>query len=716
MRLLLVEDDAMIGEAVLDLLRAEHYAVDWVKDGEAADTALRTADRTTWCCSTSGCRGATASTVLRALRARKQRMPVLIATARDAVGAAHRRARCRRRRLRRSSPTTSTSCWRASARCCGAPPAAPSRSIEHKGVTHQSGHARSHASTAQPVRAVGARMGRARAAARAARRGAVARPARGKALRLEGRDQQQRGRGLRPRPAQEAGRRPDPQRARGRLHGARANDATRRTRCARACCGSCWRRSCWRRCAQAASPTARRCDEADDDLRLPHAADGAVAARAACRRARRRGLRRAATRTSTSSCRSGRRRRASVPHRPRARAAAARGARLLQRAGATAPPTASSRSQTGAQVDPGRAGHGARGAAWRGTLALRTRRRRSLLMAPLLMLVVWWVVSRSLAPVARVRRQVADAPGRRPVAAQRSRPARGGAAAGARAEPAVRARAPGLRGAAALRRRRRARAALAAGGAQAAGAGRCSARPTTRARKLAVGAADRRHRPRDAPGRAAAGAGARSEASAATGAQPAAARPGATSRATAMADACAGGAGAPTSTSACTRADAARRCRATPEALRILVRNLLDNAIKYTPAGGTRRRRRSRAAAAACAAERRRQRPRHPAERARARVRPLLPRAPARGPGSGLGLAIVKSIADLHGATLSLGPLARSAGCSVLVRFPARAVGAARPVGETCANWLCQAALKCCASASLAGSRTRSPGTWSDQS
>ena len=42
MRLLLVEDDTMIGEAVLDLLRAEHYAVDWVKDGEMADTALRT--------------------------------------------------------------------------------------------------------------------------------------------------------------------------------------------------------------------------------------------------------------------------------------------------------------------------------------------------------------------------------------------------------------------------------------------------------------------------------------------------------------------------------------------------------------------------------------------------------------------------------------------------------------------------------------------------
>src|SRR5450830_1226351 len=43
MRLLLVEDDPMIGQAVLDVLRAEHYAVDWVRDGEMADTALRSA-------------------------------------------------------------------------------------------------------------------------------------------------------------------------------------------------------------------------------------------------------------------------------------------------------------------------------------------------------------------------------------------------------------------------------------------------------------------------------------------------------------------------------------------------------------------------------------------------------------------------------------------------------------------------------------------------
>jgi DNA-binding response OmpR family regulator len=40
MRLLLVEDDPMIGEIVLETLRTEGFAVDWIKDGAMADTAL----------------------------------------------------------------------------------------------------------------------------------------------------------------------------------------------------------------------------------------------------------------------------------------------------------------------------------------------------------------------------------------------------------------------------------------------------------------------------------------------------------------------------------------------------------------------------------------------------------------------------------------------------------------------------------------------------
>jgi two-component system response regulator QseB len=41
MRLLLVEDDPMIGENVRDALKAEGHAVDWVCDGEAAELSLR---------------------------------------------------------------------------------------------------------------------------------------------------------------------------------------------------------------------------------------------------------------------------------------------------------------------------------------------------------------------------------------------------------------------------------------------------------------------------------------------------------------------------------------------------------------------------------------------------------------------------------------------------------------------------------------------------
>jgi two-component system response regulator QseB len=39
-RLLLVEDDPMIGESIVDGLRGENYAVDWVRDGRDAELAL----------------------------------------------------------------------------------------------------------------------------------------------------------------------------------------------------------------------------------------------------------------------------------------------------------------------------------------------------------------------------------------------------------------------------------------------------------------------------------------------------------------------------------------------------------------------------------------------------------------------------------------------------------------------------------------------------
>lgn len=89
MRLLLVEDDAMIGEAVQTLLRGEGHAVDWVRDGLQADAAL--------CPGPGGGHGydmvlldlglpgQDGLQVLRHLRGRRDRTPVLVATARDAV-------------------------------------------------------------------------------------------------------------------------------------------------------------------------------------------------------------------------------------------------------------------------------------------------------------------------------------------------------------------------------------------------------------------------------------------------------------------------------------------------------------------------------------------------------------------------------------------------------------------------------------------------------
>ncbi len=84
MRLLLVEDDKMIGEVVLDALRAEHYAVDWVRDGEMADAALKSGHYDLMLLDL-GLPRRDGVAVLRDLRARQDRLPVLVATARDAL-------------------------------------------------------------------------------------------------------------------------------------------------------------------------------------------------------------------------------------------------------------------------------------------------------------------------------------------------------------------------------------------------------------------------------------------------------------------------------------------------------------------------------------------------------------------------------------------------------------------------------------------------------
>lgn len=84
MRLLLVEDDTMIGETVRELLRAENFAVDWVRDGEAADTVLHT-ETFDLVLLDLGLPRLDGVEVLRRMRARKDATPVLIVTARDAV-------------------------------------------------------------------------------------------------------------------------------------------------------------------------------------------------------------------------------------------------------------------------------------------------------------------------------------------------------------------------------------------------------------------------------------------------------------------------------------------------------------------------------------------------------------------------------------------------------------------------------------------------------
>jgi two-component system response regulator QseB len=84
MRLLLVEDDPMVGESIRDGLGHEGYAVDWVRDGAAAETALG-AEPYAAVLLDLGLPRKDGLDVLRAARARHNEVPILVITARDAV-------------------------------------------------------------------------------------------------------------------------------------------------------------------------------------------------------------------------------------------------------------------------------------------------------------------------------------------------------------------------------------------------------------------------------------------------------------------------------------------------------------------------------------------------------------------------------------------------------------------------------------------------------
>jgi two-component system OmpR family response regulator len=83
-RVLLVEDDRMLGAALLQALHDASYAVDWVQDGATASTALDGHDYELVLLDL-GLPQRDGIEVLRRLRARGDATPVLIITARDSV-------------------------------------------------------------------------------------------------------------------------------------------------------------------------------------------------------------------------------------------------------------------------------------------------------------------------------------------------------------------------------------------------------------------------------------------------------------------------------------------------------------------------------------------------------------------------------------------------------------------------------------------------------
>ena len=84
MRVLLVEDDRLIGEGVRAALAQDGYAVDWVRDGSSASTALEDTEFDLVLLDL-GLPGMSGLDLLRALRRRDDPTPVIILSARDEI-------------------------------------------------------------------------------------------------------------------------------------------------------------------------------------------------------------------------------------------------------------------------------------------------------------------------------------------------------------------------------------------------------------------------------------------------------------------------------------------------------------------------------------------------------------------------------------------------------------------------------------------------------
>lgn len=84
MRVLVIEDDALLGDAIQAGLKQSGYAVDWMKDGVSADQALSTEPYVAAVLDL-GLPRLSGLEVLRRLRSRDSAIPVLILTAMDTV-------------------------------------------------------------------------------------------------------------------------------------------------------------------------------------------------------------------------------------------------------------------------------------------------------------------------------------------------------------------------------------------------------------------------------------------------------------------------------------------------------------------------------------------------------------------------------------------------------------------------------------------------------